>query len=383
MRLSVCLLTRNEEQNVPRAIGSVRSIADQIIVADTGSSDRTVQVAKDLGAEVYPVAWQDDFAAGCNLALSHARGEWVLWLNPDEELLPVSPFEMDAFLLRVEVLAYMVPVRDLPQAKRTDWYSETMQQRLFRRAPEVQFFGRTSPHFFPTLEALAQQSGRQIDTAPLVILRHAYLSQLTPDKLRWVARLQELELRDRPGQLHQLIAHGHTLLLLNEPRGHEVLALAAEQLSRHRNAPQAPGPDAQRLLEYLMTVSPEQSRSPLSAADARELSIRWFPFSPPMLWRNAEYYFAIGQYRAAALLLERLVEMARTGNYDRSQAFDPAILAEPTRMNLAVCYLHLGRLDQAEQLLQILRGHTDYRERAETNLKLLEQLRQQGQKSPA
>jgi len=380
MRLTVCLLTRNEEQNVPRAIGSVRGIADQVVVADTGSTDRTAAVAAELGAEVYQMPWQDDFGAGCNFAIEQARGEWVLWLNPDEEVLPVSPFEMEASLGRRDVLAYTVPVRELPRADRPQEYGETRPQRLFRRLPQIRFVGRANPQFWPPLEELARQAGLLIEPAPLMIQRPAYLSRLSPDKLRWVARMQELELRDRPGRLGQLIDYGHTLLLLNDPRGHEVLAGAVERILPQREAPRPPSPDVQRLLDYLMTVTPEQSRSRLSAEEARQLAFRWFPTSPPLLWRSAEHYFQISEFRAAALLLDRLTEMARTGNYDRTQAFDPAILGPAARMNLGICQLRLGQLDQAEQAFRALAEQPAFREQAAQNLELVRQLREQGQK---
>ena len=98
MTLSVCLLTRNEENNIARAIQSVTGIADQVIVADTGSSDRTVPIAAELGAQVHQVNWQDDFAAARDFALTQATADWILWLNPDEELLPVDQTVLRGYL---------------------------------------------------------------------------------------------------------------------------------------------------------------------------------------------------------------------------------------------------------------------------------------------
>src|SRR5882724_11685213 len=88
--LSVCFIARNEEKNLPRALASVRGIADEVIVADTGSTDRTVEIAKESGAIVCHFPWCDDFSAARNFAISHARGDWILWMDADEELLPES-----------------------------------------------------------------------------------------------------------------------------------------------------------------------------------------------------------------------------------------------------------------------------------------------------
>jgi glycosyltransferase involved in cell wall biosynthesis len=230
MTLSVCFLARNEERNLPRALRSVAGLADEVLVGDAGSADRTARVAADLGARVVPVAWQDDFAGGRNVVLAAAAGDWVLWLNPDEELLPDGRGELPALLGRGDALAWSLRVQDQPQADRPERFSETVQVRLFRRRPELRFVGRLHPHFAAAPGPLAAREGLTVPAAPLVVRRHVYESTLTPDKLRWAARLLELELRDRPGQLHYLVEYGRTLLLLNDPRGHEVLGQAAEQL---------------------------------------------------------------------------------------------------------------------------------------------------------
>src|SRR5690348_12028617 len=86
MTLTTCLVTRNHDQSVGRSIRSLAALNGEVVVIDTGSTDRTVAVATDLGARVVPFAWADDFAAACNAAVAAATGEWVLWLNPDEEV---------------------------------------------------------------------------------------------------------------------------------------------------------------------------------------------------------------------------------------------------------------------------------------------------------
>ena len=85
-RLSVCLIVKNEEKFLAQCLKSVRDLAAQIIVVDTGSTDRTVEIAREFGAEIYSSAWSDDFAAARNAALEHATGDWILMLDADEEM---------------------------------------------------------------------------------------------------------------------------------------------------------------------------------------------------------------------------------------------------------------------------------------------------------
>ena len=131
-------------------------------------------------------------------------------------------------------------------ADQPDVFSETVQLRLFRRRPQVRSVGRLHSTFVPALEEVARQEGKQIAFSEMRLQCHAYLSRLTEPKLRWAVRLLELELRDRPGQLHYLIEYGRTLLLLNDPQGHAILAEAIEQILPLRSAASAPRPEVQR-----------------------------------------------------------------------------------------------------------------------------------------
>jgi glycosyltransferase involved in cell wall biosynthesis len=85
--LSLCMIVKNEERNLPLCLDSVRDLAREIIVVDTGSTDRTPVIAASYGAEVIPFDFSvADFAAARNHALAHARGGWILMLDGDETL---------------------------------------------------------------------------------------------------------------------------------------------------------------------------------------------------------------------------------------------------------------------------------------------------------
>jgi glycosyltransferase involved in cell wall biosynthesis len=87
MRLSVCVITHNEEANISRTLDSVRTLADEIIVVDSHSTDRTVALAQSKGANVFAEDWQG-FAAQKNDAIAKSTGDWILSLDADEEVSP-------------------------------------------------------------------------------------------------------------------------------------------------------------------------------------------------------------------------------------------------------------------------------------------------------
>lgn len=84
--ISLCMIAKNEERWIAQAINSVRPIISEIILVDTGSTDRTVEIVKSLGGQTYFMPWKDDFSAPRNLSLQHATGDWVLILDADEAI---------------------------------------------------------------------------------------------------------------------------------------------------------------------------------------------------------------------------------------------------------------------------------------------------------
>ncbi len=82
--VSLCMIVKDEEANLARCLASVKPIVDEMVVVDTGSTDRTKDIADFFGARVYDFEWSGDFAAARNFSLSKAKGGWILILDADE-----------------------------------------------------------------------------------------------------------------------------------------------------------------------------------------------------------------------------------------------------------------------------------------------------------
>jgi tetratricopeptide (TPR) repeat protein len=189
-----------------------------------------------------------------------------------------------------------------------------------------------------------------------------------------------LELRDHPGQLRYLIDYGRTLLLLKDPKAQAVLAAAAAQVAAARNAPAAPTTKVQALLEYVLAAPAELTPGGLSRAQAIALALRWFPASPPLLYKIADLSFQQKDFRRAAGLLERLVQLGQAGNYDRSRPFDPGLIGDDAVLNLAACCRQLGELVRAEQCYRQLLQSRHFHAQAAQGLAVVQQalLQQKG-----
>ena len=88
--LSVCLIVKNEEQYLFDCLSSVKDIADEIILVDTGSTDSSIEIAGKFTAKVFNFEWVNDFSAARNYAISKAEGDWILYLDADERISPQS-----------------------------------------------------------------------------------------------------------------------------------------------------------------------------------------------------------------------------------------------------------------------------------------------------
>lgn len=86
MKVSLCLITKNEEKNLERCVSSFRDDVDEVVVVDTGSTDNTVEIARKLGAIVKVVKWENDFSKARNETLDLATGDWIISADADEFL---------------------------------------------------------------------------------------------------------------------------------------------------------------------------------------------------------------------------------------------------------------------------------------------------------
>ncbi len=156
--ISVCMIVKNEEAHIVRAIRSVSPVASEVIVVDTGSTDRTRALATALGARVVTQDWTGDFSAARNRSLQEAAGDWILVLDADEV---VAPSDLPNLLRAVQqagpVAGYVLTTRNHSNDPNTagftahdgrypgqqagaGWFP-SHKVRLFRNDPRVRFEG--------------------------------------------------------------------------------------------------------------------------------------------------------------------------------------------------------------------------------------------------
>lgn len=142
IKLSACLIVKNEEKHLDRCLASVKPIVDEIVVIDTGSTDRTVEIAEKYGAKIGHFEWCDDFSAARNESLKLATGDWALWIDADEELDENGFTQIREALIRPQFAGYYLQIINFMEADSpANTYVHTAI-RLFRIIPGVWFTGR-------------------------------------------------------------------------------------------------------------------------------------------------------------------------------------------------------------------------------------------------
>ena len=204
--LSVCLIVKNEEKHISRCLASIKGLADQIIVVDTGSSDRTVEIAKTFGAEVRSIPWEDHFSKARNVSLEGATGDWILILDADEELSSSQHTILRNEIEDASVMAYRMPIYD----KGNEGEGCHYVPRLFRNAPSLFFEGRIHEQIFNHVETLRQDWKLENSVGTAAITHYGYSEQLTKDrdKIARNLKLLELAIRESPNDPHLLMNLG-------------------------------------------------------------------------------------------------------------------------------------------------------------------------------
>ncbi len=197
--ISACLITKNEEANLPRCLDALYGFVDEVVIYDTGSTDRTIGLARAREASVFEGYWDDDFSRARNAALAHCGGEWILWVDADEEVvLTDRPAEVRSIIASSPpaIEGYLIHIDNLEGSGTTSVLTHPAA-RLFR-SERCHWSGRL--HEQITLrEATAGRAPILVEFPKVRLTHYGYLDTLVKerDKGGRNVRIAEKELEDR------------------------------------------------------------------------------------------------------------------------------------------------------------------------------------------
>ncbi|TDL65503.1 glycosyltransferase [Paenibacillus amylolyticus] len=198
-RISLCMIVKDEEELLPHCLASVQGAVDEIIVVDTGSSDRSAEIAQQYGAVVVGFEWCEDFAAARNAGLERASGDWILFLDADEALDRAAREQIMSWTTVSGCDGLFLNIHN---------YTGTGQQgvtvnpvlRLFRNAPEHRFEGRIHEQIAGAICRRNPEAAFHV--TDMVIHHYGYQTAIVErkDKVNRNVRLLQQAVEEEPGQ---------------------------------------------------------------------------------------------------------------------------------------------------------------------------------------
>jgi tetratricopeptide (TPR) repeat protein len=198
--LTLCLIARDEEAFLPRCLESVRGVADRVVVVDTGSTDRTAEIAREHGAIVVRHEWDDDFAAARNAALEHVSEGYVLVLDADEVLAPGAGAVLRRAVRKGQCDYAMMPLYNASSvdAPPDDVLAgpalksgPVQLARLFRYLPDLKWEGIVHEN----VQAWAQRHKRSAELPEAAIVHYGAVDSVRESKGKQARNLRLLEKR--------------------------------------------------------------------------------------------------------------------------------------------------------------------------------------------
>jgi glycosyltransferase involved in cell wall biosynthesis len=381
--VSLCMIVRDEERFLGEALASVEGVVDEICIVDTGSKDKTLDIARKAGARVREIVWENDFSKARNAALAMAARRWILVLDADERLSPRSRDlvrtlgTVDAHLTGLWARIYNF----------TDDYKGTgamsnILVRLFPNDERVRY--RNPIHEFISLDG--NETGMPARTSPIEIVHFGYRNDVMLERKKHERNMliAEQALRDGPDEAINWYNYG-TSAMLAESANDAISALERmRELSLERVRMRGDGrvqsfvPNGLCLLAGLYLKNPDGiERAKASAlealeyapalADAHFILGKCFVAQRRFTEAREAYVAAIEDGKEAhhqplvdneVFLWKAQSEIGSTlmeeGGYELAvKWFDFALAArpkvQPVRLNRARALEALNRLDEAEQ----------------------------------
>lgn len=189
--ISLCMIVKNEEQNLYRCLASVKPIVHEIVIVDTGSTDRTIDIARAQGARIFNFHWNDNFSDARNYALKQAKGSWILVMDADE-VISTQDYEVFRSVVaqsKKKQMAWAVTTRnymadsmqhgwtansgEYPREERGIGWCPSPKTRLFPRDKRIRFEG----HVHEVVEHSLKRLKIPVHHAPFVVHHYGHLDK--------------------------------------------------------------------------------------------------------------------------------------------------------------------------------------------------------------
>jgi glycosyltransferase involved in cell wall biosynthesis len=326
--LSACLIVKNEANSLKPCLESLRGVADEIVVVDTGSTDATKKIARRHGARVYPFRWIGDFSAARNRSLELARGQWILFIDADETIRRGTARGLRSLLKRPGAIAYYVGLAPRPG------YTAASKIRIFKNDPRIRFSGVIHEDAARRIYALSAAGAGKIGRTKLIIDHEGYEGDQTAKHTRNLPLLLKAVRRDRPRPINWFHL-SQAALALGKTRLADRAAQKGLALVRR-----TPWMLPESVLGYIGFIEREL-RHGRDTEVIFEEALRRCPGDPFLHWMRTQQLMKAKRFGEAVPHLMRLIEW-RKKPFEDHFGYDINMFDRYPYPYLATCYFQLG-----------------------------------------
>lgn len=298
--LSVAMIVRDESKFLPGCLDSVKGVADEIVVVDTGSKDGTAAIAAAHGCRVVNVAWRDDFARARNESLRWCTGAWVLMLDADERLAPGQEQALRSCCTDGAASAYMLLVRSRSTLPTGNAVHVMPYARLFRNDPAFRFEGTIHEQIAPSI---VRAGGNIVSSA--ILIEHLGYGQgveILERKAGRNLRLLHERLRKNPSDAYACYHIGSTASMFQR------YGKAKEYLRRALRPGGLPDP-VRAIVWNLLGEAELRTGAPAEAEACCRSSLEIAPVQVTARWYIVGAHVARKDYAAALVPLREILAM--------------------------------------------------------------------------
>ncbi len=354
LKLSLCMIVRDEEEMLPRCLAAAAPAVDEIVIVDTGSTDRTIEIAKSFGARVIEREWTGSFSEARNASFDAATGDWIIYLDADEVLISEDVDRLRGLTGRVWREAFYLVETSFTGESGDGMAVTHNAMRVFRNRPGYRFEGRLHEQIAHTLPTYV--AGR-LERTSIRVEHYGYLGAVrdAKEKSRRNIELLRAQAAEGPADafLHfnlgtEYVAAGDSVAALTElERAWKLIKESGEEYRDYTPS----------LLVRLVGALRACGRASESVSLADE-GLELFPGFTDLVFAKGLALVALGREADAVAAWELCIEMgdgpALYGSAVGWGTFMPRVV-------LAELHAKRGELGQVRELLEwCIRNHPEF-----------------------
>jgi glycosyltransferase involved in cell wall biosynthesis len=336
-RVSAAMIVRDEEAVLEECLRSIRDEVDEIVITDTGSTDRSREIAAAFGARVLQRRWDDDFSVARNHSLEAATGDFILYIDADERLDAACGGTLRRTIEQAPRCAAFLLLLQ-PRVGFTSY----LEGRLFRRDSRVRFTGRIHERIWPGIEALCEAENLSVERCAARILHVGYEGDLRHKHRRNLPLLQRA-VTENPERVYCWWHLGETLAALGRREEAETTLRKAIQVARRSKKP-AERFEASLAYQTLARIAFDADEDALPVI---EEGLAVLPEDYALQFMKARALINSHSHEVALGMLDRLIAVNSTDFINAHAAYDRRIFSEFALDLKGVALLRLQRFVEA------------------------------------